>query len=148
MGHFQFWLLAAFALSLFSLFFIQIKSRLAAITQVFNTVAISAFIVALSLIKEFHYSEDFFLSPLHKRILLFATAAHFLAQYFLFFKRNIYSPWWSFFGQLSLWGLFIFLSAQNILLLFAAYFLMSMPLFIIFTRSSEPKSLLSPAVLS
>ena len=44
MGHFQFWLLAAFALSLFSLFFIQIKSRLAAITQVFNTVAISAFI--------------------------------------------------------------------------------------------------------
>ncbi len=145
MGRFQFWLLAAFALSLFSLFFIQIKSRLAALTQVFNTVAISAFIVALSLVREVNYSAEFHLSPLNKRILLFATAAHFLAQYFLFFKRNIYSPWWSFFGQLSLWGLFIFLSAQNVILLFAAYFLMSMPLFIIFTRSSEPKSLLSPA---
>ncbi len=145
MGRFQFWLLLSFGLSLLSLFFIQIKSRLAAITQVFNTVAISAFIVALSLVKEFNYSADFYLSPLNKRILLFATAAHFLAQYFLFFKRNIFSPWWSFFGQLALWGLFIFLSAQNVILLFAAYFLMSIPLFIIFTRSSEPKSLLSPA---
>ena len=145
MGRFQFWILTSLALSLISLLFVQIKSRLAAIAQVLNTVAISAFIVALALIKEFNYSADFSLSPLHKRILLFATAAHFLAQYFLFFKRNIFSPWWSFFGQLSLWGLFIFLSAQNIVLLFASYFLMSMPLFIIFTRSSEPKSLLSPA---
>lgn len=145
MGRFHTWIFIAFALNLFSLFFVQLKSRWAAVTQVFNTVSISAFIVALALVRDYNYSVDFSLSPLDKRILLFAAVAHFLAQYFLFFKRNHFSPWWSFFGQLSLWGLFIFMAAQNFVLIMCAYFLMALSLFTLVVRSPERNLLLTPS---
>lgn len=143
MGRFNTWLLIAFAMNLMSLFFIQLKSRWAAITQIFNIISISAFIVALTLVREYNYSSDFSLSVLDKRILLFAAVAHFLAQYFLFFRRNQFSPWWSFFGQLSLWGLFIFMASQNIILTMSAYFLMVLSLFTFIVRSPERHFLLT-----
>lgn len=145
MGHFHTWIFIAFTLSLFSLFFMQLRSRWAALTQVFNTVSVSAFIVALILVRDYNYSVDFSLSSLDKRILLFAAVAHFLAQYFLFFKRNHFSPWWSFFGQLALWGLLIFMAAQNIVLIMCAYFLMALSLFTLVVRSPERNFLLAPS---